>query len=53
MDFSLWNQLYLPQAIREHMAMDRMRVVDNSGDKSNNNTSTRSGPTVSHNPAYK
>ena len=35
----LWNQLYLPQAIREQMAMDRLGVVDNS-DKSNN-TSAR------------
>ena len=56
MDFnSLWHQFYLPKAIREQMAMDRVGVVDNSdNDKSNNNNgSTRSGPTVNNNSAYK
>ena len=48
----LWNSLYLPQAIREQMAMERMGVVDNSGDKSNNG-STRARPTTSNTSAYK
>jgi hypothetical protein len=46
-----WNQLFLPLAIREAMAMERTGVVDS--DKSNNTSTTRSGPTVSNNPAYK
>jgi hypothetical protein len=52
-DFNhLWNQLYLPQAIRETLAMNRLGVVDS--DKSNNSsTSTRAGPTVNNNSAYK
>jgi hypothetical protein len=47
----LWNSLYLPQAIREQMAMERMGVVDN--DKSNNGSTTRAGPTVNNTSAYK
>ena len=39
-DFNhLWNQLYLPQAIREQMAMDRLGVVDNREKSNNNNNS--------------
>jgi hypothetical protein len=54
MDFdSLWNSLYLPKAIREQMLMEHVGVVDNSGDKSNNNTSTRSVPSTSNTSAYK
>jgi hypothetical protein len=54
MDFDhLWNSLYLPQAIREQMLMEKMGVVDS--DKSNNNGSTRAGPSTSTNntSAYK
>lgn len=52
MDFnSLWNSLYLPKAIREQMLMENVGVVDS--DKSNNNGSTRSGPTTSNTSAYK
>jgi hypothetical protein len=51
----LWNSLYLPQAIREQMAMDRLGVVDS--DKSNNGSTTRAGATTntstSNTSAYK
>ena len=48
---TLWNQLYLPQAIREQMAMDRFGVVDS--DKSNNNTSIRYGSSSNNTQVYK
>jgi hypothetical protein len=53
MDFNnLWHQLYLPQAIREAMAMDRLGVVDN---EKSDNGSTRAGRSTSTNntSAYK
>jgi hypothetical protein len=51
MDFnSLWNSLYLPKAIREQMAMERVGVVDS--EKSNKNT-TRPGPNITNTNAYK
>jgi hypothetical protein len=51
MDFnSLWNSLYLPQAIREQMAMDRHGVVDN--EKSDNGSTRRAGPTSTNTSAY-
>ncbi|HEX5186454.1 MAG TPA: hypothetical protein VFV86_06145 [Nitrososphaeraceae archaeon] len=47
MDFdSLWNSLYLPQAIREQIAMDRIGVVDT--DKSTNPNNIRSGPNTTN-----
>ena len=56
-DFNhLWNSLYLPQAIREQLAMDRLGVVDSDQQINNDNSNTNfsfSGPNVNNTNVYK